>query len=75
MRCLSPVEVHGREFNCGRCINCRINYTSMWSLRLIYELSVSDSASFLTLTYDQEHYPKDGGLDKKNYKTFLSVCV
>lgn len=71
MRCLSPVEVNGREFNCGRCINCRINYTSMWSLRLIYELSVSDSASFLTLTYDQEHYPKDGGLDKKELQNFF----
>lgn len=71
MRCLSPIEVKGREFNCGRCINCRINYTSMWSLRLIYELSTCNSASFLTLTYDSEHYPTDCGLHKEDLQKFF----
>ena len=71
MRCLAPIEVKGREFNCGQCINCRINYTSMWSLRLIYELSTCNSASFLTLTYDTEHYPTDCGLHKDDLQKFF----
>ena len=68
MRCLAPITVHGREFNCGRCRACRINYTSQWALRLIYELSEYDAASFITLTYSEEHRP--GQLVKKDLQDF-----
>ena len=63
MRCLSPIKVDGRYFNCGRCHACRINYTSGWTLRCLYELSNWDNASFVTLTYNNEHLPLDYGLD------------
>lgn len=42
----------------------------MWSLRLIYELSTTSDASFLTLTYNNEHYPIDGSLNKKDLQDF-----
>lgn len=42
----------------------------MWSLRLIYELSTANAASFLTLTYSDEHLPKDFGLHKKDLQDF-----
>lgn len=45
---------------------CRINYTSAWKLRLLYELSDWDSAMFVTLTYDEEHVPGDFSLHKKD---------
>lgn len=45
---------------------CRINYTSAWKLRLLYELSDWDNAMFVTLTYDEEHIPKDFSLQKKD---------
>lgn len=45
---------------------CRINYTSAWKLRLLYELSDWDCAMFVTLTYDEEHVPKDFSLHKKD---------
>lgn len=70
MKCLSPIKIGEHFFNCGHCINCRINYTQMWSLRLIYELSTVDSASFLTLTYNNENLPKDFGLNKKDLTDF-----
>ena len=50
---------------------CRINYTSAWKLRLLYELSNWDSALFLTLTYDNEHLPVDYGLHKKDLVGFF----
>lgn len=50
---------------------CRINYTTAWKLRLLYELSDWDSAMFLTLTYDDEHLPKDIGLHKKDLVGFF----
>lgn len=70
MKCLSPITVHGNEFNCGRCHACRINYTSSWTLRMLYELANWDSASFVTLTYDDEHLPKDRGLHPEHLKKF-----
>lgn len=62
MKCLKPVEVDGKTFNCGSCLNCRINYTSAWTLRCLYELADWESASFITLTYDDLHLPSNYGL-------------
>lgn len=68
MKCLAPITVNNREYNCGHCRNCRINYTSMWALRLIYELSECSAASFITLTYSDENRP--GELVKKDLQDF-----
>lgn len=70
MKCTSPVTVHGNSFNCGRCHACRVNYTSMWTLRLLYELSNWSAASFVTLTYDDEHLPNNGSLNPKDLTDF-----
>lgn len=45
---------------------CRINYTSAWKLRLLYELSNWDCAMFVTLTYNEENVPADFSLHKKD---------
>lgn len=42
----------------------------MWSLRLIYELSTTSDACFLTLTYNDENLPKDYSLNKKDLQDF-----
>lgn len=68
MKCIAPITVNGRQFNCGRCHACRVNYTSEWSLRLIYELSECDGASFITLTYSDDKRP--GQLVKKDLTNF-----
>lgn len=72
MRCVNPITVNGRQYNCGKCMPCRINRTSEWTLRLMYELSChyEDGASFITLTYDDEHLPKDNGLHKEELQRF-----
>lgn len=73
MQCLNPFEKDGNTFNCGHCVNCRINRTSEWSLRLLYELSChyEDGASFLTLTYNDENLPADKGLEKEELQKFF----
>lgn len=71
MKCLNPVTVNGNQFNCGHCINCRINYTQSWALRLLYELSTVDAASFITLTYDDEHLPDDFGVHIEDVQKFF----
>lgn len=46
---------------CGKCRLCRENRVNEWITRCICESSASDYPPlFITLTYDRQHYPKDG---------------
>lgn len=67
MKCPSPISV-ARSFKvnglperavvpCGKCLACRINRRSEWSLRMQLESSYWDSSTFLTLTYNDEFLP------------------
>ena len=40
-------------------------------MRLLYELSTSDAASFLTLTYNNDNLPSDNGLHKEDLQKFF----
>lgn len=40
---------------CGRCIGCRIDKARDWAVRIMCESYTSQSAWFLTLTYDNDH--------------------
>lgn len=70
-RCQKPIQLRNlksggmNEVPCGRCLNCKKRRISNWSFRLMQEDKVSDSAYFLTLTYDLEHCPitKNGYMD------------
>lgn len=82
MVCTSPKSVridknrpygfeNSRSVPCGQCIACRIQRTSQWALRLMNELPYWNySASFITLTYDDEHLPCDYGLRPKDLTDF-----
>lgn len=56
---------------CGQCIHCRLNYARSWALRAQHEALSHEHSSFLTLTYDEEHVPEDGGLRKRDVQLFL----
>lgn len=48
------------EVPCGHCVGCRIDYSRMWSCRLLCELQTQPAGSksyFVTLTYDDDHVP------------------
>ena len=71
MQCKNVIKApNGQDVNCGSCMACRINHTSMWSLRCVYELYDWDCASFVTLTYDKEHVPDNFGLRPADWQTF-----
>lgn len=42
---------------CGRCYECLSRRASAWSFRLMQQEKISNSAHFITLTYDTEHVP------------------
>lgn len=67
--CLSPFKKKDSNdsFPCGKCVNCKARRVSAWSFRLLKEAERSESAFFLTMTYDIEHVP----LTKSLYMTLL----
>lgn len=70
MKCTNILSHDGRTHNCGSCHACRINYTSSWTLRCLYELSSWESASFITLTYNDANLPENGTLVPEHLTKF-----
>lgn len=63
---------------CGKCEDCLKANARSWALRILQEAKQYKENYFLTLTYDDEHLPKYGSLDKeaiskfnKKLKTYL----
>ena len=66
-------ESNGQRVNlpCGQCIGCRLDRSKQWAVRIVHEASLHDSNSFITLTYNDENLPADGGLRKKHFQDFI----
>lgn len=58
------------ELPCGQCIGCRVERSRQWALRCVHEAQMHKANSFLTLTYDGEHLPSDGGLHVEDWQRF-----
>lgn len=80
MPCFNPIALKhnnplllnsGRVVPCGSCIGCLKMRRDAWSIRLKEELKVSEKATFLTLTYNDEHLPKSGQLNKKDLQNYF----
>lgn len=46
-------------FPCGCCLPCRINRARVWTHRIMLENRSHTESCFVTLTYDEEHVPRD----------------
>lgn len=56
---------------CGNCLGCRLDQGRDWTLRLWHEAITSRYASFVTLTYDDEHLPANYSLEPKHLREFI----
>ena len=56
---------------CRRCLGCRIQYRKEWGTRAVHEAQMHEHNSFITLTYDNEHLPRDLNLDHKHWQKFI----
>ena len=59
------------QIPCGSCSGCRIERAKEWKVRCCLEASRFEVNSFITLTYDNAHLPKDGFLVKKDLQDFF----
>jgi len=58
---------------CGQCLSCRINKSRIWAQRIMLESMVSAPCSFVTLTYNDEHLPKDKSLNPRHLTLFFKL--
>lgn len=56
---------------CGKCIECKLNYSKIWSARCILESKLHSESCFLTLTYNDEHLPVGANLCKRDFQLFM----
>lgn len=56
---------------CGRCIGCRLEYSRQWAVRCVHEASLHANNAFITLTFDDEHYPADHSIHKEDLQKFF----
>lgn len=56
---------------CGKCIGCRIRRANEWGTRCMNELrGWPGPSAFITLTYDNDHLPPGGTLEKQDLQRF-----
>lgn len=58
------------EVPCGQCIGCRVEKARQWAVRCVNEQQLHERSSFITLTYNNAHLPKDGSLNVKHWQKF-----
>lgn len=56
---------------CGKCIGCRLDKAASWGLRGLLEAQRWKNNCFITLTYNEQHLPKDKNLHKEDIQDFL----
>lgn len=56
---------------CGKCTGCRLEASRQWATRCMHEAKMHERKCFLTLTYSNEHLPKDGCLDYSAFQDFM----
>lgn len=80
MSCKKPINLthlataerpHGISVPCGRCLWCRVKKAHEWAIRLLHESDNYEDCLFVTLTYDDDHLPKDQSLKKGHLRNFF----
>lgn len=56
---------------CGRCLECLSKKSTEWAFRLMDEAKLHKDNCFITLTYNNEHYPVDGNVSRRDVQLFM----
>lgn len=69
--CEKPYFVDGIPASCSTCDVCRIKRKREWANRIMLESYCHADSSFVTLTYDEKHLPKNASLVPKDAQDWL----
>jgi len=67
----APKDGKAITLPCGKCLSCLLERARQWAVRCMHEARMHEQNSFLTLTYDNEHLPKDGSLKVEHCQDFM----
>lgn len=67
----ADAKIFNLQLPCGQCVGCRLERSRQWAVRVMHEASLHQDNCFVTLTYDDEHCPPDGGLHHRHFQLFL----
>lgn len=56
---------------CGQCWQCRLEFARQWAMRCTHEAQLHEENCFITLTYNNEHLPKDRSVHKRALQLFF----
>lgn len=56
---------------CGKCPGCRLEHSRQWAVRCVHEARCHPVNCVVTLTYDDDHLPKDGNLYYADFQRFM----
>lgn len=56
---------------CSKCRGCRVDKAREWAMRCAHEAKMHEHNSFVTLTYDDKHFPADGSVSKRVMQLFM----
>lgn len=56
---------------CGQCLECRSSHAQQWADRCTLEASKYKDNFFITLTYDENHLPKNESLVREDIQNFV----
>lgn len=68
---VESASLYQLKLPCGQCIGCRLERSRQWAMRCMHEASLYASNSFITLTYNDDNLPKDGGLVLSDFQKFM----
>lgn len=59
------------KIGCGKCSGCRLEHSRQWAVRIMHEKRMHNASSFVTLTYDDKHLPKNHSVVKSHLQNFM----
>jgi len=71
MLCKKAYRKGIHQFGCQQCGPCRQNRNRVWAHRMVLESFKHPKSSFVTLTYNDEHYPPGGSLVPRDLRLFI----
>ena len=56
---------------CGKCIDCKLDLSRQWAIRILHEAQFSKPTCYITLTYAPEFLPLGGTLLLEDWRYFI----
>lgn len=64
-------DVKTIDIPCGQCMECRLEKSRQWAMRITHESQLYEDNCFITLTYNDDNLPKNGSINKRDLQLFF----